>query len=402
MSRRGRSDGDDRFRVRPGAPKQRGDTFVAQVLRQTSKAVNTTGGRRGKTPGSRLGRGHVAARFTGQSLSTHSRRATVKVRLVYLKQAGARSTITHLRYIEREGVGRDGESGRAYSTATAEADLTAFEERGRGDRHQFRFIVSPEDGAELGDLRTYTRHLMTRMEADLGTRLDWVAVDHWNTDNPHTHVVLRGKDNTGHDLIIAQAYLTHGLRERAAELATEWLGPRTEQEIQRTLVREVEQERWTSLDRSLQREAVDGQVHVEHLNEPRLHRQRESMIGRLQHLQRMGLASEAQVGAWVIHAEAEPALRAMGERGDIIRKMQRAMGGTQRELAVFEPGRDGRAFVGRVAAKGLADELYDKGYLVVDGTDGKAHYVTLPPRTDLEQYPTGSVEIGRASWWVRV
>jgi type IV secretory pathway VirD2 relaxase len=391
MSRRGRSDGDDRFRLRPGAPRQRGDTFVAQVLRQTSKAANATGGRRGKTPGSRLGRGHVAARFTGRSLSAHSRRATVKVRLVYLKQAGARSTVTHLRYIEREGVGRDGEPGRAYSTATDEADLTVFEERGRGDRHQFRFIVSPEDGAELGDLRTYTRHLMTRMEADLGTRLDWVAVDHWNTDNPHTHIVLRGKDNAGRDLIIAQAYLTRGMRERAAELATEWLGPRTEQEIQRTFAREVEQERWTSLDRTLQREAVDGQVHTERLNEPRLHRQREMLIGRLQHLQRMGLASEPQTGAWVIHVEAEPTLRAMGERGDIIRTMQRAMGDTQRELAVFQSGEEGHALVGRVAAKGLADELYDKGYLVVDGTDGKAHYVTLPPRTDLEQYPAGSV-----------
>src|SRR3546814_17527758 len=122
MSRRGRSDGDDRFHLRPGAPRQRGDTFVAQVLRQTSKAANATGGRRGKTPGSRLGRGHVAARFTGQSLTAHSRRATVKVRLVYLKPAGARSTVTPLRYIEREGVGRDGEPGRAYNAAPAEAD----------------------------------------------------------------------------------------------------------------------------------------------------------------------------------------------------------------------------------------------------------------------------------------
>jgi type IV secretory pathway VirD2 relaxase len=391
MSRHGRSDGDDRFRLRPGAPKQRGDTFVAQVLRQTSKAANTTGGKRGKTPGARLGRGHVAARFTGQSLSANSRRATVKVRLVYLKQAGARSTVTHLRYIEREGVGREGEPGRAYGPATDEADLAAFEERGRGDRHQFRFIVSPEDGAELGDLRTYTRHLMARMEADLGTRLDWVAVDHWNTDNPHTHIVLRGKDDTGRDLIIAQAYLTRGLRERAAELATEWLGPRTEQEIQRTLAREVEQERWTSLDRTLQREAVDGQVHVERLSEPRLHRQREMLIVRLQHLQRMGLASQRQTGAWVIHVEAEPALRVMGERGDIIRTMQRAMGGMQRELAVFELGGNTRPVIGRVTAKGLADELYDKGYLIVDGTDGKAHYVALPPRSELERCPTGSI-----------
>ena len=400
MTRRSGDDAD-RFRLRPGAPKNRGDAFVSKVLRQASKAANVTGRKRGKAPGSRLGRGHVAARFTGQSLSANSRRATVKVRLVYLKQAGARSTITHLRYIEREGVGRDGEPGQAYSATTDDADLTAFEERGHDDRHQFRFIVSPEDAAELDDLRRYTRDLMNRMEADLGTRLEWVAVDHWNTDNPHTHVVLRGKDDTGKDLIISQDYITRGMRERAAELATEWLGPRTELEIQRAMQREVEQERWTGLDRSLQREAVDGLVHVERFNEPRLQRQRLLLVGRLQRLQRMGLASEPQPGVWAVHAEAEQTLRTMGERGDIIRTMQRAMGGTQRELAVFEPGENARPIIGRVAAKGLADELYDKGYLVLDGIDGKAHYVALPARTELEQYPTGAVVEVKGSASVR-
>ena len=398
MSKRNSSAGDDRFRVRPGKPRQRGDTFIAQVLRQTSKAAGATGGRRkaggkttGKAPGSRLGRGHTAARFTGQSLSPLSRRATVKVRLVYLQQASGRSTVQHLRYIEREGVDRQGGQGRAYGASTEEADTAAFEERGRGDRHQFRFIVSPEDAEQLEDLRTYTRHLMARMEADLGTRLDWVAVDHWNTDNPHTHVVLRGKDDTGKDLIISQEYITRGMRERAMELATEWLGPRTELEIQRTLAREVEQERWTSLDRSLQREAVDGLVKIERFNDPKLQRQRLLLVGRLQHLQRMGLATETQPGTWAVHAEAESTLRAMGERGDIIRTMQRAMGGQQRDLAVFQPGEDGHSVIGRVAGKGLADELYDRGYLVVDGVDGKAHYVALPPKAELEQYPMGAV-----------
>ncbi|MBC7706211.1 MAG: relaxase/mobilization nuclease and DUF3363 domain-containing protein [Rhodoferax sp.] len=402
MNRRGNSDGEDRFRVRPGAPKQRGQAFVSQVLRQASKTANSTGRKPGKTPGSRLGRGHVAARFTGQSLSATSRRATVKVRLVYLKQAGARSTITHLRYIEREGVGREQDIGKAYGPMTDEADLPAFEERGREDRHQFRLIVSPEDAEQLDDLRTYTRHLMGRMEADLGSRLDWVAVSHWNTDNPHTHIVLRGKDDTGKDLIISQAYITRGMRERAAELSTEWLGPRTELEIQRTLLREVDQERWTSLDRTLQREARDGLNHVDQpAGDPKLRQQRVLLVGRLQRLQRMGLASEQQPGVWAVHADAEPVLRAMGERGDIIRTMQRAMGGAQRDLAVFQPGEKSRSLIGRVAAKGLSDELYDKGYLVVDGIDGKAHYVALPAKTELEQYPVGAVVEARGSADIR-
>lgn len=412
---------DDDFRVRPSAPKNRGkgqgQSFVSKVLKQAGKASSgksskrhsATGGsgaRAGQRPGSRLGRGHTAARFAGAKLTPMSRRVTIKTLLVNQRNASPHSLAKHLRYIERDGAGRDCEPGRAYGPQTDDADLDAFKERAADDRHHFRFIVSPEDGPELDDLRIYTRHLMNRMEADLGTRLDWVAVDHWNTDNPHTHLIVRGYDDTGKDLIIAGDYIAHGFRYRAAELATEWLGPRTELEIKQTLQREVEQERWTSLDRTLQREVdEDGRVQIGRFNEPRLQRQRLLLIGRLQRLQRLGLADEMQPGIWAIHSDAEKTLRALGERGDIIRTMQRAMSGQTRELAVFEPGKDasgsGRTIVGRVAAKGLADELHDRGYLVIDGVDGKAHYVALNARDELANYPTGAVVEVRGSAEVR-
>ncbi|MBU1235383.1 MAG: relaxase/mobilization nuclease and DUF3363 domain-containing protein [Gammaproteobacteria bacterium] len=393
---------DDRFRVRPGAPKSRQQKFVSQVLKEVSKAGGKSVRKSGARPGARLGRGHVAARFTGHTAQPGSRRVAIKTRLVNLKQAGPRSTATHLRYIEREGVGRDGEPGQAFGPATDSADLAAFEETGREDRHQFRFIVSPEDAEQLDDLRRYTRHLMSRMEADLGTNLDWVAVNHWNTDNPHTHIVLRGKDDAGKDLIISRDYIAQGMRGRASELATEWLGPRTELEIHQSLRREVDQERWTSLDRTLQRETQGGLIHVNRpADDPVPRQQRALLIGRLQRLQRMGLAHESAPGVWAVHADAEQVLRAMGERGDIVRTMQRAMGGVPRELAVFAPGENARPVVGRVAAKGMADELHDRGYLVVDGTDGKAHYVALSAKVELEHYPVGSVAEARGSVDIR-
>lgn len=393
---------DDRFRIRPSAPKNRQQKFVSQVLKEVSKAGGKAVRKSGARPGARLGRGHVAASFTGRSANPGSRRVTIKTRLVNLKQAGSRSTTTHLRYIGREGVGRNGEPGQAYGSITDNADLVAFEEHGREDRHQFRFIVSPEDAEQLDDLRRYTRTLMDRMEADLGTRLDWVAVDHWNTDNPHTHIVLRGKDDRGKDLIISRDYIAQGMRGRASEGATEWLGPRTELEIQQSLRREVDQERWTSLDRILQRETQGGLIHVNQpANDPARRQQRVLLIGRLQHLQRMGLAHESSPGVWAVQAGAEQVLRTMGERGDIVRTMQRAMGGMPRDLVVFAPGENARHVVGRVVAKGMADELQDRGYLVVDGIDGKAHYVALNAKVELEQYPVGSVVEARGSTNIR-
>ncbi|KFX68212.1 type VI secretion protein [Pseudomonas taeanensis MS-3] len=387
-------DGEQRFRPRPGAAKQRDQTFINQVLRQSNKAGTGKTRKAGHQPGARLGRGHVAARFSAQQVSPNSRRVAIKTRLVNLRQAGKRSTLSHLRYIERDGVSREGEPGKAYGPQTDQADVEAFEERGREDRHQFRFIVSPEDAEQLDDLRTYTRHLMSRMEADLGTRLDWVAVDHWNTDNPHTHIVLRGKDETGKDLIIARDYIAEGMRNRAAELATEWLGPRTDLEIQRSLQHEVQQERWTSLDRALLRERQADLVVLDSLTG---HPRRQLLIGRLQHLQKMGLAIEDRPGQWTIGRDIEATLRAMGERGDIVRTMQRAMGGVQRDIAIFEPSTGSDVVVGQVVAKGLADELNDKGYLVVDGIDGKAHYLALPARMELVVYPLGAVVEARGS-----
>lgn len=396
-SYRGARDGD-RFRVRPGVPKARSGPsskrFVAQVLKTVSKSGAKASGAKGARPASTFGRGRVAAGVVGIKLGTNARRVVIKSRFVVLKKAGAQSVATHLCYIEREGTTRDGQRGQAYGAETDTADLKDFEERGRGDRHQFRFIVSVEDAVELEELRGYTRELMTRMEVDLETQLDWVAVDHWDTDNPHTHIVLRGKVGQGRgarDLVIAPDYMAHGMRQRASALATEWLGPRTELEIQQAQRREVEQERWTNLDRTLHRETVDGQLESARLHEPRLARQRELLMGRLQRLKRMGLADQVGPGTWSVSADAEKTLRALGERGDIVRTMHRALKSQQRELVVFEPGQGNQIVVGRVAGKGLGGESHDKGYLVVDGIDGRAHYVALTAHANLEDYPTGAV-----------
>jgi type IV secretory pathway VirD2 relaxase len=400
----------DRFKVKPGAPKggaaerneQRSQHFVSLVLKQVSKAGANVSGAHGARPTSTFGRGRVAASRTGHTMKRTARRVVVKSRYLVLKKAGAKSVSTHLRYIERDGVTRDGKRGRAYGAETDTADLKAFEKRGKADRHQFRFIVSVEDAGELEDLRGYTRELMRRMTTDLETRLDWVAVDHWDTDNPHTHIVLRGRDQTGQDLIIARDYVAHGMRLRACDLATEWLGPRTEREIREGLLREVEQERWTSLDRSLQQQArqlrdgvVDLGASIDAARHPRT-----LLIGRLQRLTDMGLAESDGINRWRLRPDIEPTLRAMGERGDIVRSMQRALKSEQREMTVITPGEAAQPVVGRVIGKGLTDELQQCGYLVLDGIDGCAHYIVLPGDAQLEQFPVGAVveARGAAEW----
>ncbi|WP_137891261.1 relaxase/mobilization nuclease and DUF3363 domain-containing protein [Ramlibacter sp. 2FC] len=390
---------DNPFKVKPGTPKggdgagsgRRAQRFVSQVLKQVSKAGANASGARGARPASTFGRGRVAAGRTGHTLGVTARRVVIKSRYVVLKKAGAKSVATHLRYIERDGVTRDGQRGQAYGPEADAADLKAFEERGKGDRHQFRFIVSVEDAGELEDLRSYTREFMQRMSTDLETRLDWVAVDHWDTDNPHTHIVLRGRTaegpGRGSDLVIAPDYMAHGMRMRASELATEWLGPRTELEIRQGLLQEVEQERLTSLDRALLRQAT---LDIMDLTQQPKDRQRQTVLrARLQRLEAMELVERIDANHWRLSPSMEQTLAGMGERGDILRTIHRAMKGQHRELVLeMEPS---KAVIGRIAAKGLADELNDRGYLVVDGIDGRAHYVRLPVGADLAALPLGGI-----------
>lgn len=398
---------EDRFRVRPSPPKARSGArpkgFVSHVLKAVSQSGAKASGARGARPASTFGRGRVAAGMAGRGLGASARRVVIKSRFVVLKRAGATAVSAHLRYIEREGVTRDGQKGQAYDAGNDAVDLKGFEERGRGDRHQFRFIVSPEDATDLVDLKDFTRRLMQRMEIDLETPLDWVAVDHWDTDNPHTHIVLRGwvgSERHGRDLVIAPDYMAHGMRLRASEIATEWLGPRTEPEMRHSLQREVDQQRLTSLDRQLLRQATVNLVDLAEAPSNAQGTQRQTLLrARLQRLEAMALAKRIDPNRWLLAPGMEPVLATMGERSDILRTMHRAMKGEQRDLVTDPPAEV--SVIGRIAAKGLDDEMHDRAYLVVDGIDGRAHYLKLPVGADLADLPVGGIVEARPPAQVR-
>jgi type IV secretory pathway VirD2 relaxase len=240
--------------------------------------------------------------------------------------------------------------------------------------------VAPEDSAELADLKPFVRDLMRQVEADLGTKLDWVAADHFNTGHPHSHIVVRGKDDRGRDLVIARDYISYGMRARAGELVARELGPESELDQLRKFEQEVGAERFTRLDRGIMRDASDGVLALAAKPErdPRRHALR---MGRLRVLERMGLAEETAAGMWRIAPDLEPTLRRMGERGDIIKTMHCELkaAGIERAASdhvIFDPASDGRV-VGRLVAEGLSDELRERRYMIVDGVDGRTRYVEL-------------------------
>ena len=420
---------DDHFRPKPGRVRSNGGkagqakSFLSKVRKATRQQQAASGrSRSAKSGGSGratkgksivasgrgVQRGRGAAFVRARNLSngwSHrqpgSRRVIVKSRSV--RGAGkSGKAAAHLRYIQRDGTSRDGERGRLYSAAEDRADGDAFLDRGQDDRHQFRFIVSPEDAADLADLTGYTRELMGRLETDLGTKLDWVAVNHHNTGHPHVHVIVNGRDALGEDLVINGDYLANGIRERASELATLELGPVTEIEQRRKLMAEIDQDRLTRIDRAMIAEAEDRLLDLRYEPDD-LHGQsdRTMRLRRLGKLGGMGLATEHASGVWELSERLEPTLREMGERGGIIRTMQKALraDGAERDPMSFQihDGTPTTPVLGRVIDKHLSDELGENLTLVVDGIDGRTHHVSGIDPERVEDARIGSIiEIGPA------
>lgn len=428
--------GDDDFRIKPGRPRSRGTrlkTHELPFVQQALIAARHAGGgaRINGVAREAVGIGRFNARGRGakvlaslprdiggwQSGSSgrfRSRRVVVKARVVRLagKEKGRRgpkirgavsvgAVGAHLRYLERDGVTRDSEKGRAYSALGDEVDARAFVERSGEDRHQFRFIVAPEDAAELGDLKRFTRDLMQHIESDLGTKLDWIAVDHHNTGHPHSHILVRGVLDDGRILNIAGDYIAHGIRHRASELMTLELGPQTEVELQNKLRHEVDADRLTRLDRMMiaeQREHGVLDLRPDAGESYLVRTNRHVLIDRVKRLESFGIAEEIEPGRWSIAERAESTLRAMGEREDILRTMHRALAdhglADERGAAqyVTHGSRISHALIGRLLDKGLAgDEMGERFYLVIDGVDGRTHHVETSDASRLEDIKRGHI-----------
>jgi len=392
---------DSEIRIRPGRIRstraQQARPFIAQALAAAQKAGGrvsrsgkiTTGNR------SRFGRGQRASIQANRLLTGRSRIVVIKTRVVR-HSARAAPLAAHLSYLRRDGVTPDGEKARLFGPEGDNVDARDFAARCEDYRHHFRFIVSPEDAVDMADLKEHARELMGQMEKDLGTKLDWVGVDHWNTDNPHIHIILRGRTDDGQDLVISRDYIKEGMRARAQDLVTQELGPRTDLEINRNLERQVEAERWTQLDRQLVRDAGSSGI-IDLAPQPG--RQPDEFhalkVGRLRTLEIRGLAGQVGHQQWFIKAEAESTLRELGERGDIIKRMHRALTerGIERGSASYVLAGESLdvPVIGRLVERGLDDELKGTAYAVVDGVDGRTHHIRLPHLDATGDSPPGSI-----------
>lgn len=341
----------------------------------------------------------ASLRHTGKhrfvrNASEASQRVIVKSRIVRHLSAknGLKSLQDHCSYFTRKGVeGIDQKPPEIYNQAGSldAAILDKWLQKAAEDRHHFRLIVSPENSQNL-DLTNYTRDLVAQMESDLGTRLDYLAVNHFNTDTPHAHLIIRGVAEDGKDLVISRDYIANGVRNRAREIANEHLGLRTELEIKNGITREIGRQAFTNLDREMKSMATKNPDNTIDL---RVATGRENgfaefkravQLQRLKLLESLKLAGEVKPGVWKLQEDCEKTLRALGMRNDIIKTLHQSLSaGNNQEKQIFDPlDANRQTITGVVVARGLADELHDQKYLVVSATDNRVYYVPLSQQAE--------------------
>ena len=319
---------------------------------------------------------------TGQPRA-YMQRSVVKVS--YSRNTKSASWAAHGRYLARDGAQREGEKGLGFNAERDDLDLAKLLGgwQKAGDERLFRIIVSPENGARL-NLREHARELVAQMERDLNARLEWAAIDHHNTDNPHLHILIRGRDEQGRPLSIDRGYIQSGIRTRSAEIASRELGLRAERDMLKARGAAVRREQFTEIDRELLRRADGKRVVSFDGRQPRGEAARERRaqeMARLKFLSRMGLAAKTDSASWRLEPNLERTLRDRQLAIDIIKSRARHRDQMldQRAPLTVTKLAPGQELSGRVVGTGLENEERDRRYLMLEGTDGKLHYLRQTP-----------------------
>jgi len=297
-----------------------------------------------------------------------------------------RLTATHENPVEGVGFGREDQK------IDIAARLQDWQKT--GDERLWKLIISPEFG-DLTGLRRLTADLMERVEKDLGTDVEWVAVEHHNTEHPHVHVVVRGLRTDGTSLRMSREYIQQGIRSAAEHLCTRQIGFRTELDAEEAERREISESRFTSLDRRIMREASNPNADfgpeyfavIRNPTEPglsetaRLRTQHDA--SRLAVLHRMGLAESTGGASWLVRRDCEQVLRAMQRSAD--RQKTLAVHGVllsdDRLPMTTLDVRDLTSIEGRILAHG-EEEASGRSYLMLESRDGHVHHIYRTPEME--------------------
>ena len=380
---------EPKFRLRPRSPRTagRGDIGWSVALRSVFRYAKNSS--RSRTGGS-----------TRSGVYTQSRRVynqRCAVRATYSQNRTAGQWRAHGIYIARESAaGKEGRQGFGHDEELNDVPSTLDRWQRSGDERIWKVILSPEFGDRI-DLEKMTREVMRRSETQLGTKLEWFAVSHFNTEHPHVHLVIRGRREDGTPLNLPREFIKREMRSLAENACTLQLGPRTELDAQEAAEREINQRRYTSLDRAIERRAIPGEQDNSKHSQVSINRElmsrsstaafhERTLHSRLVVLQKMGLADQLNDTGWRVRADLSAVLRTMqlvSDRQKLLASNGVLLSDDRLRLNVLD-FRKTPEVQGRVLVHGEEEQSNGAGrrYLLLEGTDAQVHMIFYAPEME--------------------
>lgn len=311
----------------------------------------------------------------------YHRRVIVKTKIVKNQSPSFRTKLNnYLKYITRADAALDKKTPEVFAASERLDTLKNIEERFSQAPHNFRFIISPEDGDQI-DLKEFTRNLLTTMERDLCAKLDWVAAVHYDTNEPHVHLLVNGHDLNGQKLLMTRDYIAHGMRNRAGEIVTNKLGLREYDEIVKKLLLEVNREKKCFIDEVIKKSLDENKnkISIHNISRSSLSDLPIKLVhARLTYLESKGFARREHEGSWHIQEDYLEHLRELNRIQSIVERIKTALNVEKERCNVV--GRQtllAKNIEGHVIRRGYIDEISDREFLIVKSNDENHHYVEL-------------------------
>lgn len=326
----------------------------------------------------------------------YSRNVVVKARYVKNNGIGFKEKIkAHFDYINRDHAGKENQKAQLFSEEDSKELLKNAAINFSESPHNFRFIISPEDGDKI-DLKEFTKNLIKTIENDLDTKLNWIASCHYDTNEPHVHLVVDGKNSAGEKLLMTRDYISRGIRNRASEIVNNKLGLRTKNEIDRQLEISINKNNKNYLDVLIKDHVKDGILNLEKFNhEKHTDISAELLEKRLSYLQTKGLSIKLNEHEWSIRENYIQSLRELSRTSSIIERLSNNLSVDKERCELVSPqSLPDKGHKGQVVSRGYINEIDDQHFLIVRTEQVKYLYI------ELEKYSEKApVKIGD---WVHV
>jgi len=323
----------------------------------------------------------------------YSRRVVVKARYIKNSGNGFKEKIrAHLEYVSRNNAGIDGNKPELFSHDESNVEIKNVVKLFEKSPHNFRFIVSPEEGNQL-DMKSFTNDLVKAIEIDLKTKVTWVAACHYDTNEPHVHLVINGANSDGQKLTLSRDYITRGIRIRAAEIVTKKIGLRDIDEIANSLEIDVNKNKKCELDTVIKNHIIDDKINISKISTDDFDINWKKLISmRLSYLEKYNFCSHIDGDLWSIKKDYTKDLQQLYRTSSIIEKISLSSNVLKENCEIISAQKlSEKSITGQVISRSYIDDIEDKEYLIIKNQAHKHIYVELEKYSEKKRVDIGDM-----------